>query len=69
MQGRMRDMKNTLVTSLIEAEEKAYPRSDRITKALWPILNNKQKQEYWYRKHNWIICGDVDEFLNDNSFT
>lgn len=40
---------------------------DRLWKAFWPILSNRDKQEYYYKKHNTIICGDVDEMLGSFS--
>jgi hypothetical protein len=59
----MQSIVKSLVASLIEAEELAYPRGNKIRDAFWPILNNDQKREYMYRKENFVIIGDVDRML------
>ena len=54
----------TLLDCLLEAEKLAYPRDAAMRKIFWPLLTNRQKRTYYYRKDKIVICGDVDKMIN-----
>lgn len=54
----------SLVCKILEWQELEDRNSERLAfKVFWPIMTNVQKQEYYQRKHDFFICGDVDEII------